>query len=114
MEKLTFWTPGALSANIVNEITADRNWKIVHVSMVGSNDHDAILTLGNDADADAYLEESIGGDSDVPVEFDRDDFVDGQFPTHAKGDVFVITLDFDGDGGTAIEDMVLVITIDSY
>jgi hypothetical protein len=40
--------------------------------------------------------------------------VDDQFPTHAKGDVLVVTLDYDGDGGTAGEDISIVITIDSY
>lgn len=114
MEKMTFYVPGALSANSVMEIVADRNWKITHVSAVGSNAHDATLALGNDASATAYMTASDIGDSDVPAEFDRDDFVGDQYPTHAKGDVFVITIDYDGDGGTAIQNMVLVITIDSY
>ena len=113
-EKITFWTAGAAAANHVQYITADRNWKITHVSAVASNDSDALLTIGNDADADAYLESAVIGDSNVPVEFDRDDFVDDQYPTHEKGDVLVVTLDYDGDGGTAAEDVCIVITIDSY
>ena len=114
MEKLTFYIPGTLSANQVMEVAADRNWKITHISAVASNDSDATLKVGNDADAEAYLEEAVIGDSNVPVEFDRDDFVDDQFPTHAKADVFVVTLDYNGDGGTAAQNVVIVITIDSY
>jgi hypothetical protein len=114
MEKLTFYVPGALSANSVMEITADRDWKITHVSAVGSNAHDATLALGNDSSATAYLAASAIGDSNVPAVFDRDDFVGAQFPTHEKGDVFVVTVDYDGSSGTAIQDMVIVITIDSY
>jgi hypothetical protein len=114
MEKLTFYIPGTLSADQVMEVAADRNWKITHISAVASNDSDATLKVGNDADAEAYLEEAVIGDSNVPVEFDRDDFVDDQFPTHAKADVFVVTLDYNGDGGTAAQNVVIVITIDSY
>ena len=113
-EKITFYIPGTLAANHVVEIAADRNWKITHVSAVASNDSDATLALGNDADASAYLAAAVIGDSNVPVEFDRDDFVNDQFPTHAKADVFVLTLDFDGASGTAADNVCIVITIDSY
>jgi hypothetical protein len=113
-EKMTFYIPGTLAANQVIEVAADRNWKLLHVSAVASNDSDATLIIGNDGDTDAYLESSTIGDSDVPEEFSRDDFVNGEFPTHEKGDVFVITLDYDGDGGTAAQNVVLVLTIDSY
>jgi hypothetical protein len=114
MEKMTFYIPGTLAANQVIEVTAERNWKVTHVSAVASNDSDATLKIGNDANDDAYLEASTIGDSDVPGEFSRDDFVNGEFPTHEKGDVFVVTLDYDGDGGTAAQNVCIVITIDSY
>ncbi len=114
MEKMTFYVPGTLSADQVIEIAADRNWKITHVSAVASNDSDATLKLGNDSDDDAYLAATAIGDSNVPAEFDRDDFVSDQFPTHSKGDIFVATLDYDGDGGTAAQNVAIVVTIDSY
>ena len=114
MEKITIHVPGTLSANIVSYITADRNWKITHVSAVASNDSDATIIVGNDGDTDAYIESAVIGDSGTPVEFDRDDFVDDQFPTHDKGDVLVVTVDYDGAGGTAVDDLTVVITIDSY
>ena len=113
-EKITLHIPGTLSANITAYIAADRNWKITHVSAVASNDSDATLIVGNDGDTDAYIESAVIGDSGVPAEFDRDDFVDDQFPTHVKADVLVVTLDFDGDGGTAAQNVTIVITIDSY
>jgi hypothetical protein len=111
---MTFYIPGTLTGNHVIEVAADRNWKITHVSAVASNDSDATLKIGNDADDEAYLEESTIGDLNVPGELDIDDFVNDQFPTHAKGDVLVITLDYDGDGGTAAQNVVIVVTIDSY
>lgn len=114
MEKITIHVPGSLAANLVATVTADRNWKITHVSACASNDSDALIKIGNDANDDAYLESAVIGDSGVPVEFDRDDFVDEQFPTHEKGDVLIVNVDFDGDGGTAADDFSLVITIDSY
>jgi len=113
-EKITIYIPGTLAADHVLEIAADRDWKITHVSAVASNDSDATLKLGNDATADAYMLETTIGDSNVPKELDRDDFVGDQYPTHAKGDVFVVTLDYNGDAGTAAADVVIVITIDSY
>ena len=114
MEKITICVPGSLAANLVTTITADRNWKITHVSAVASNDSDATVKIGNDSDDDAYLEAAVIGDSGVPVEFDRDDFVDDQYPTHEKGDVLKVTVDYDGAGGTAADDFTMVITIDSY
>jgi len=114
MEKLCFYLPGTLAANHVLEIAADRNWKITHVSAVGSNANDATLAIGNDADDDAYMVATAIGDSNVPVEFDRDDFVDDQFPTHVKADVLVLTLDYDGASGTAADNVVIAVTIDSY
>ena len=113
-EKINIHVPGSLAANLVASYMADRNWKITHVSACASNDSDATIKIGNDANDDAYLEAAVIGDSGVPVEFDRDDFVDDQFPTHAKGDVLIITIDYDGAGGTAADDFSLLITIDSY
>jgi len=113
-EKITLHIPGTLAANIGANITADRNWKITHISAVASNDSDATLAVGNDADAAAYLVAATIGDSAVPKEFDRDDFVGTQYPTHAKGDVLVVTLDFDGAAGTAAQNVTVVITVDSY
>ena len=113
-EKITIHVPGTLTANLGINVAADRNWKITHVSSVTSNDSDATLKIGNDSDSEAYLEETVIGDSGVPSEFDRDDFVDDQFPTHAKADVLVVTVDYDGDGGTAGQNLTVVITVDSY
>ena len=113
-EKIVIYVPGTLTANQVVQIAADRNWKLTHISAVASNDSDATIIVGNDGDTDAYLEAAVIGDSNVPVEFERADFVDEQFPTHAKADVFVVTVDYDGAGGTAADDLCVVLTIDSY
>ncbi len=113
-EKITIHVPGTLTANLDIRMAADRNWKITHVSAVTSNDSDLTLTIGNDADDDAYLDTTTVGDSQVPDEFDRDDFVDEQFPTHDKGDVLVVTVDYDGSSGTAGQNLTVVITVDSF
>ena len=91
--------------------------QLVHVSAVATNDSDATLTLGDSSDADEYLTSTTIGDSGTPAEFDGDDFVDADGVTHtryyphiADGTVVVAALDFDGDAGTAAQNVTLVLT----
>jgi len=109
--------PGTLSANVAIYFTAPFDCTLLHVSAVGSNANDGLLTIGDSDDADEYLTSSSIGDSGTPVEFDGDDFVDTSGNTHtryypriANGTVVVIALDYDGDGGTATDDFTLVLT----
>ena len=108
---------GALAANAVITFTAPCNCTLLHVSAVGSNDGDATFTIGDSDDADEFLTASLVGDSGVPAEYDHDDFVDTAGNTHdryhpriADGTVVIVTVDFDGDGGTPTEDLTVVLT----
>lgn len=110
--------PGALAANMDMRWTAPHDCTLLHVSAVASNDSDALLTIGDSADQDEYLVSAVIGDSGVPVETAGDTFVDTAGNTHTRyypriiaGTVVRVSLDFDGDGGTAAEDVTIVLTL---
>jgi hypothetical protein len=113
----SYHIPGTLAANAVIKFTAPFNMQLVHVSAVASNDSDATLIIGDSSDDDEYLTSSTIGDSGTPKEFDGNDFVDAAGNTHnryyphiADGTVVVATLDYDGAGGTAAQNVTLVLT----
>jgi len=113
----SYHIPGTLAANANIRFSAPFDMQLVHVSAVGSNANDATLTVGDSSDPDEYLTAFTIGDSNTPVVKDGDDFVDADGATHARyyphvaaGTVVVLTLDFDGDGGTAAADVTLVLT----
>ena len=110
--------PGTLAANVTIYFTAPFDCTLLHVSAVASNDSDATLIIGDSSDTDEYLQSTTIGDSGTPSEFDGDDFVDTSGNTHARyyprivdGTVVVITVDYDGDGGTAAQDLTVVLTL---
>ena len=112
-----FHIPGTLSANVSIKYTAPCDCTLLHVSAVASNDSDATLTIGDSSDPDEFLTSCTIGDSGTPAEKDGNDFVDTDgnshnryYPRIADGTVVVITLDYDGDGGTAADDFSLVLT----
>jgi hypothetical protein len=104
--------PGTLTANITPVFTVPCDCQLVHVSAVGSNDGDATIAIGTTALAstEVYLAATAIGDSNVPVEFERDDFVGDQFPHIPDGTVMLVTVDYDGDSGTAAADLTVVLT----
>ena len=109
--------PGTLAANVAITWTAPCDCTLLHVSAVGSNANNGLLTIGDSDDADEFLTSSSIGDSHSPAEFDGNDFVDTSGDTHSRyypriadGTVVKITLDYDGDGGTATDDFTLVLT----
>ena len=106
----TYHIPGSLAANLDIRFTAHTNMSLLHVSAVASNDSDATLKIGTSTDDDEFLAETTIGDSGTPSEFDWGDFVD-QYPRIEDGDVVVITVDYDGDTGTAAQDLTLVLTL---
>ena len=103
---------GTLAANVVPCFTVPADCQLEHVSFVGSNASDANVKIGNTSDDDAYLTAAVGlvGDSNVPAEYSRANFVGGEFPHIADGTVMLITMDFDGTAGTAVQNMTLVLT----
>ena len=111
--------PGTLSADLNIRSTVPSNCTLVHVSAVASNDSDALITIGTSADADGFLASCVIGDSNTPVEKDLGDFdgalltlgaSDDEYPRLSDGDILVIALDYDGDGGTAADDVTIVLT----
>ena len=113
----SYHVAGSAAANLVMSFIAPFDMTLLHVSAVASNDSDATFTLGDSADADEYLTASVVGDSGTPAEYDHDNFVDtaGNTQTHyypriVDGTIVVLTVDFDGAGGTAGDDMTFVLT----
>jgi hypothetical protein len=102
--------PGTLAANIVPKWKAEQDATLLHVSAVASNDSSATLKIGTSADDDAFLAEAAIGDSGTPVEKRRADFVGGELPRIARGELVVLTLDYDGASGTAAQNVTLALT----
>ena len=107
---LSFHVPGTLSADLTLKWTAPFDCTLI-------NDSDALIVVGDSADADEYVTSAVIGDSGVPAEFDHDDFVDTAGDTHARyyprivdGTIVAVALDYDGAGGTAADDFTLVLT----
>ena len=107
---VTVHIPGTLAADKSVVFTVPCNCQLIHVSAVGSNGNDGLLTIGTTTSAELYLASASIGDSNVPVEFDRDNFVGAQFPHIAKGTVFAAALDHDGAVGVATQNFTLVLT----
>ena len=84
--------------------------QLIHVSAVGSNGNNGLMTIGNSDTAAAYLASASIGDSGTPVEFSQANFVGAQFPHIAKGTIVKVVLDHDGAGGVATADFTLVLT----
>lgn len=113
----TYHVAGTLAADIAITFTAPCDCTLLHVSAVGSNANNGLITIGDSDDADEYLTSASIGDSHTPVEFDGDDFVDTSGNTHtlyypriADGTVVKIALDYDGASATATANFTLVLT----
>ena len=107
---VAFHVPGTLSADLNIRFTVPRNCQLIHVSAVGSNSNNGILDVGPSDNTDEFLDAVDIGDSNTPAEFDQDDFEGDEFPHILDGEILVITLDHDGDGGTATNDFTIVLT----
>ena len=108
--QVAFHIPGTLSANLTLVWTAYRDLTLLHVSAVQSNAGAATVMIGTTSDTDAYMAETAAGQSKVPVEMDQDDFIDDEHPHIPAGTVIEITVDYNGDGGTAADDLTIVLT----
>ncbi|MGH2538227.1 MAG: hypothetical protein ACRDHL_12590 [Candidatus Promineifilaceae bacterium] len=109
---LSIHIPGTLAANVNWRWQAPFDCRLAHVSAVGSNANDASLSLGVSSDPDSILTASAVGDSDVPAEYGRADWA-GTNPSGRlnQGDILVATVDFDGAGGTAAQNLTVVLTL---
>ena len=110
-----FHIPGTLTADAAIKWVAPFNCQLVHVQAVATNDSDATLKVGTSADDDGYITAFTIGDSSVPTEKEAiTDFngalADSQYPHITDGTVIVLTLDYDGSGGTAAQNVTIVCT----
>ena len=103
----SYHIPGALSANINIRFAAPCDCQLLHVSASQSDTDTAKLDIGDADDPDGYLDNVSFGVSNVPAEFDRDDFIGEQYPHIAKGTVVVITIT---DHGSHSNDPTVVLT----
>jgi hypothetical protein len=102
----TIHVPGLLGANLDIRVRVARGCRLAAASAVASNDSAATLAIGVAADTDAILAPAAIGDSGAPALFG---------PAHwaatnpsgrlQAGDVLWVTLDYDGAGGTAAQDV---------
>lgn len=107
----SFHVPGTLAANVNVRFAVPVDCRVVHISAVASNDSDATMTFGVSSDTDSILASTTIGDSNVPAVFDRDNWAAAnETAEFAKGDIAVLTVDFDGAAGTAAADLTVTIT----
>jgi hypothetical protein len=104
--------PGTLVANLTPVFAVPFDCTLLHVSAVASNNSDATLKVGTVANPQAYLAEFPIGDNQVPaVKASFKDFVGGQYPRLTAGSSLLITLDYDGNSGTAAQNVSLALTL---
>ena len=112
---MAFHIPGTLAADAAIKFVAPFACQLIHVQSVATNDSDATLKVGTSADDDGYITAHTVGDSSVPTEKEAlTDFngalASNQYPHIADGTVVVLTLDYDGSGGTAAQNVTIVLT----
>lgn len=104
--------PGTLAANVAFYWTAPFDCRVRHVSAVAGNAQDATFTLGTAADPDAILTAQDVGDSNSPAEYGPADFAaTNETGRITKGDTLALLVDYDGDGGTAAQNLSVVLTL---
>jgi hypothetical protein len=109
---MPFLVPGTLTANIVFTFEAPFDFRFRTVSACGSNANDAELMLGISTDTNSILAAAVIGDSDVPVEKRVADFASTNATgAVSKGEIVVLTVDFDGTAGTAAADLCILFDI---
>jgi len=96
---------GTLAANKALYFTMPIGATLIHVSAVQSNAGSATLMIGDTGDTDQAIAAFAIGDSAVPVEKATADFTSPHF---VDGDVFKLTLDYDGASGTAADNVNIV------
>jgi len=112
---MAFHIPGTLAADAAIKFVMPVNAQLIHVQSVATNDSDATLKVGTSADDDGYIAAHTIGDSSVPTEKEAiTDFAGAlagsQYPHITDGTIVVLTLDHDGAGGTAAQNVTIVLT----
>ena len=101
---------GTLAANHDIKFKLPFDAQLIFVSAVGSNANNGILDIGTSATADAYVSNLDVGDSGTPALVDEEgDFEGDVYPHITKGTIIAAALDYDGAGGTAVQDFTLIL-----
>ena len=104
----TIHVPGSLAADLEITIGVPVDCRLARVSAVASNNSDAELAIGVGNDADNIMASATIGDSGTPVVFDPDDWAStNPLGRLEQGDLLKLVVDYDGDGGTAADDLTL-------
>ena len=108
---MTIVIPGTLAAPVDFKTTIPSPCTIQHLSMVQSNAGAGRIKIGTSADDDAYLAYTTAGISGTPVVLSAlSDWIGSVRPHLSKDEVFAVYVDHDGDGGTAADDLTMVLT----
>jgi hypothetical protein len=97
-----------LAANHTYNFKCHSDCQLIHASACNSTANQGTLDVGSTSDPDAYLDALSFGASGTPAVADTfDDFVGGQFPHFAKGDVISVLIT---NSGTAMANAYVVLT----
>ena len=88
----SYYIGGTWAANHIQLFKLPCDAQLIHVSAVNTSANAGKIDIGSSADDDAYLDNQDFGVSSTPVEYDRDNFVGGQFPHIAGGTIIKLTL----------------------
>ena len=117
---VTFNTGGTLGANETYYFQLRGAATLLEISAAASNDSDATLMVGTSGDTNGIVTGAVIGDSGTPTVWGRDDW-DGELYTDADNinylhfadnTIFVLTLDYDGAGGTAAANVLITMWFD--
>ncbi len=106
-----FHTAGALAANHSYIFKLPFDAQLIGVSAAASNASDAIIDVGYTGALEAYVANMDAGDSSVAAILDEPgDFEGDNFPHIAALTNIIITVDYDGAGGTAAQNLTVLLT----
>lgn len=109
----SYFVSGTLARDLNVYFKAHSNLTLQHVSLSNSSGNAPGIKIGTSGDDDEFLALKSGGISNTPVEFERDDFVGGQYPRIEDGDIVQVQIDYDyndGDTPAASADVAVVLT----
>lgn len=105
---ITISLPGTMDDNFVHTSEFPFDVILKYVSVVGSNDSDATISIGDNIDrVDILLNAPVGDDREV-ILYDNSDFEIGATGAIPAGHRTDITIDYGGPGGTPVDNLALV------
>lgn len=88
----SYYIGGTWAANHTVLFKAPLDVQLVHVSVANTSANAGTIKIGHDSDDDIYLAAANFGVNSAAAEYDRDDFIGGQFPHVPKGTLVKLTL----------------------